>query len=200
MVFNPADVGTRPDDRATGWPDDYSNEALYSIAKQAVQEARILEKHFHTYEKWFGVAAVPVGETHVADRLGPAISAFALLSGNDAYGNWIQVLGSSDSPIEAGKTKLDAHRIMVTTTNSTAPFVVQFAVGEFADLAALIAAENMTEFPYISATNNADSGISEIKSKRILAGTKVWARTICIGQNAKTMNLYVGTHEYDDPV
>ncbi len=160
------------------------------------QEAYEIEHHIHAHEKWFGVAAVANGEIHVADRVGPSITPFALLSGNDAYGNWVQVLGSSDTPIEAGMTQTDAHRILVTTTDSTEAFIVQFVIGESAGIAALIAAEDMTEFAYISATNNADSGISEIKSKRIATGTKVWSRCICIGQNAKTINIYVGIHEY----
>lgn len=160
------------------------------------QLAYAIEKHIHAHEKWFGAAAVASGETHVADRLGPGIAPFALLTGNDAYGNWVQVMGSSDSPIEVGMVLMDAHRILVTTTDSTEAFAVQFVIGESADIAALIAVEDMTEFAYISATNNADSGISEIKSKRIASGTKVWARAICIGQNAKTINIYVGVHEY----
>ncbi len=163
-----------------------------------IEEATfIVQNHNHNHEKWMGVAASPSGETHKADRLGPGIAAFALLSDNDAYGSWVQILGSSDTPIQAGKTQMDAHRVLVTTTNSTEAFVVQFAFGESAGLAALIAAEDMTEFAYISATNNADSGISEIRTKRIASGTKIWARAICIGQTAKTINLYIGVHEYE---
>lgn len=160
------------------------------------QEVYEVEHHIHAHEKWMGAAAVAVGETHVADRIGPGIVPFALLTGNDAYGNWVQVMGSSDSPIESGMTLMDAHRVLVTTTDSTEAFAVQFVIGESAGIAALIAAEDMTEFAFISATNNADSGISEIRSKRIALGTKVWARSICIGQNAKTINIYVGLHEY----
>lgn len=160
------------------------------------QEAYEVEHHIHGHEKWMGVAAVANGEIHVADRIGPGIAAFALLTGNDAYGNWVQVMGSSDSPIEAGMTRMDTHRIMVTTTNSTEAFFVQFVIGESAGIAALIAAEDMTEFGYISATNNADSGITPVINKRTPSGTKVWARAICIGQNAKTINMYVGLHEY----
>jgi len=166
------------------------------LLRATEQEAYVIEHHIHAHEKWMGVAAVANGEIHVADRIGSGIASFALLSGNDAFGNWLQVLGSSDTPVEAGMTLTDAHRILVTTTDSTEVFFVQFVIGESADIAALIAAEDFTEFGYISATNNADSGISPIISKRIATGTKVWARCICIGQNAKTINLYVGIHEY----
>jgi len=35
-------------------------------------------------------------------------------------------------------------------------------------------------------------------SKQIPVGTKVWARCICVGQDAKTINLYIGVHEYPE--
>ena len=169
---------------------------IHTDLAEVEQEVYEVEKHLHGHEKWLGAAAVANGEIHVADRLGPGIVPFALLSGNNAYGNWLQVMGSSDSPIEADMTRMDAHRALVTTTDSTEAFCVQFVIGESADIAALIAAEDFTEFAYISATNNADAGITDVMSKRIVSGTKVWARCICIGQNAKTINLYVGVHEY----
>ena len=168
-------------------------EGRLVIIEQDVYE---IEHHIHSHEKWLGVAALPSGETHIADRIGPGIIPFALLSGNDDFGNWLQVLGSSDTPIESGMTKVDAHDILVTTTNSTEVFFIQFVIGESAGIADLISAEDFTEVPYISATNNADSGVEPIINKRIATGTKVWARTICIGQNAKTINFYVGVHEY----
>ena len=167
------------------------------LLRQIEQESYEIERHIHAHEKWFGVADAANGEIHVADRVGPGIAPFALLTGNDAFGDWVQVLGSSDTPVQAGMVQVDAHRILVTTTDSTEAFVVHFVIGESAGIAALISAEDFTEFPYIAATNNADSGISEIKSKRIPTGSKVWARSICIGQDAKTINIYVGVHEYD---
>jgi hypothetical protein len=170
---------------------------VIGLLRQIEQKTYQVESHIHGHEKWMGVATAPNAEIHVADRLGPSVAPFALLSGNDAYGNWLQVMGSADSPIEAGKVELDPHRILVTTTNSTLTFVIQFALGESAGLAALIAAEDMTEVAFISATNNADAGITGVKSKRIASGTKVWARCICPTANAKTINFYIGIHEYD---
>ena len=157
-----------------------------------------IEKHLHNYEKWFGAAASPSGETHVADRMDGVISPFALLSGTSDFGSWVQVLGSSDTPVQTGKTKLDLHRVLVTSTDSTATFIVQIVTGESAGIAAKLAAEDFDEFPYISATNNNDSGISEIIDKRCDVGEKVWMRCACVGQTAKTINIYFGLHEYDE--
>jgi hypothetical protein len=160
------------------------------------QETYEIEKHLHNREKWFGAAASPSGETHVADRIGGATTTFALLSGNSDFGSWVQVLGSSDTPVYPDMTKIDAHRFLVTTTDSTSPFIIQVASGESSGLAAKITAEEFTEAPYIAATNSNDSGINDIMSIRIEVGEKVWARCACIGQDAKTINLYFGIHEY----
>jgi len=189
------------------WPLNYRNElrkidlvrtnGLLGVNNSLAYRVHEIERHFHNNEYWLGAAAVPAGETNIADEIGPSIAAFPLLSGNDAYGNWVQVLGSADTPIHADSVSLDAHRIMVTTTDSTSPFHVQFITGEAAELATKLAAKDYTGFAYISATNNGDSGITEIISRRIDVGTKVWARAICIGLDAKTINIYVAVHEYE---
>lgn len=167
-----------------------------TLDNQILANVLEIEHHLHNLEKWFGAAAAASGETHIADRMDGAISPFALLSGNSDFGSWVQLLGSSDLPVRAGMTMADAHRIMVTTVDSTNPFIVQVMVGESADFAANLLAENFTEFPYIAATNNSDSGVTDIKAQRITAGTKAWGRCACIGQDAKTINFYVGIHEY----
>lgn len=154
------------------------------------------EHHLHNFEYWIGAAVSASGETHIADEMGPSVGAFALQSGDNAYGSWVQIIGSSDLPIHATSETADAHRVMVTTTNSTEVFHIQFIVGESSGLAGKVTTKDYTGMGYIAATNNADSGISEIMTKGITVGTKVWARTICIGQDAKTINFYLGLHEY----
>ena len=195
MVYNPADVGTRGDTEHTGEVDNLTS--IYSYIKAIYDEVFDINSNLHNSEYWLGAAAVPNGEIHVADLVGASISPFALLSGNDDWGNWVQVLGSSDSPIKTDSEEIDAHRVMGTTTDSTSPFFVQFVIGESADIAAKIAAKQYTEFGYIAATNANDAGITNILTFDMDVGTKVWARCICIGQNAKTINFYVGVHEHD---
>ena len=163
-----------------------------------LEETNEIERHLHSQEKWFGAATTPSGETHIADRMVGGIDPFTLTAGNDTFGAWLQVLGSSDTPVSTGMTKFDAHRFMVTSTDSTLPFIIQIATGESAGLAAKIAAEEFTEAPYVSATNNNDSGIQDILSIRISAGEKVWARAACIGGNGNTIDFYYGIHEYPE--
>jgi len=155
-----------------------------------------IEKHFHNQEKWFGLAGTPNGEIHRADLMDGLIQPFALLSGASAFGNWVQILGSSDTPFKAAQVKYDLHRAMITTTNSTNAFIIQIATGESAGLATKITAKDYSSFPYIASTNQSDSGISDIIDPREGSGEKHWARCACVGASAKTINCYFGLHEY----
>ncbi len=150
--------------------------SLLGLEKAIEHSTYETEHHVHNREKWFGAAVSASGETHVADRMVGGIDPFVITTGNDDFGSWVQVLGSSDSPVSAGMVLFDAHRFLITNSSSTDPFVIQVATGESADLAAKIAAEEFTEGPYISGTNNNDSGIEDILTIRTLVGEKVWVR------------------------
>lgn len=155
-----------------------------------------IEKHFHGNEKWFGAAAAASGEVHVADPMAGAIATFDFTSGNSDFGNWVQILGSGDTPTVSGMAYFDLYRLLVTVTNSTEPYIFQIATGESSELAAKVAAGEFTSAPYVAATNSNDAGIADVMDPRDAAGTKVWARVCCIGQNAKTLSAYFGIHEY----
>lgn len=53
------------------------------------------------------------------------------------------------------------------------------------------------ESPYISATNNNDSGIEEVMVRRTETGEKVWDRTRCLGGDGSTISFFFGIHEYE---
>lgn len=165
------------------------NSLAYRVAE--------IERHFHHRERWFGAAATASGETHVADRVSGGINPFTLTAGNDDFGAWVQILGSSDTPVTTGAEYFDSHNYIVTATNSTNPFIIQLAAGESSELADRIANGEFTESMYISSSNLNDSGVSSIASPRIAAGTKVWARCACIGSSGSTLSMYIGLHEYE---
>lgn len=177
--------------------DPVGKQPTLDIVTAIQLEVTEIENHIHNYEKWFGLAAVPAAETHRADRMDGVISTFQLVAGASDFGAWVQVLGSSDTPVQAGKTKFDLHRMLVVTTNSTNPFIIQLIRGESADFATKLAAEDFDELPYVSATNNGDSGISDILDKRYDSGEKVWMRCANVGGSGTLIDFYIGIHEYD---
>lgn len=178
--------------------DNAATDGLLGVENSLAYRLEEIEKHLHNREKWFGLAGTPSGETHVADRMAGGILPFQLIAGNDDFGSWVQILGSSDTPIRGSSQKFDGHRFMITDTNSTDPFIIQVVSGETFGIALKITTEEFTEVPYISATNNNDSGVGDIMSSRIDVGEKVWARCACIGSSGSTIDFYHGIHEYEN--
>lgn len=154
-----------------------------------------VERHLHSYENWFEVAATPSGETHIADRIGTGAGAFQVDAGNDTWGAWLQIIGSSDTPSVAGNVKYDLHRFEFTSAERNAVYFVQFAFGETG--AGALTSNDYTEAVLKPASNQIDSGPVLIQARRKTAGTKVWARTMCPGNDTGTLDFYFGLHEYE---
>jgi len=155
-----------------------------------------IERHFHSYERWFGAAVAPNGEIHVADRIGTTTTAFQTDAGNNTWGSWVQVLGSSDTPADAGNAHFDLHRAqIVAVENANATHFVQIAYGTGG--AAALAAGTYTEFVFRPPTVQGVEVIVVIHARREDVGTKTWVRHWTVGQNTSTMSFFIGLHEYE---
>lgn len=157
-----------------------------------------IERHFHGWERWMCAAAAANGEIHVADRIGATATskaAFTLTSGNDAWGAWVQLLGSSDTPVVAGGVKFDLHRVLALVANTVAPYFLQIAFGATGD--AGVAANTVSSI-VLNPASNTDKTVAEpFMCRRQAAGVKAWGRIWCVGNNAKTLTLMFGLHEYE---
>lgn len=185
------------DPTGTSKIDNAAADGLLGIPGSLAYRIAEIERHLHNTEKWFGAAVTPVGETHTADRMNGVVQPFVLTAGNSDFGAWVQIIGSDDTPVTPGMVKFDSHRIIVTDTNSTEPFIIQVVSGESADIAVKIAAEQYSEAPYVSATNNNDSGVEDILVRRTSVGEKVWARCACKDSSGSLLSFYYGIHEYE---
>jgi len=155
-----------------------------------------IERHFHSYERWFGAATAPNGEIHVADRIGTTTTAFQTDAGNLTWGNWLQVLGSSDTPIEVGNTYFDLHRMQVVAVESAnATHFIQIAYG--ATGAAALEAGTYTELAFRPQSVQGAETIINIHTRRVAAEIKTWIRHLAVGQNTSTMDFFIGLHEYE---
>jgi hypothetical protein len=153
------------------------------------------ERHFHSYESWFGLASVPVGEVHRADRLGVGVAPFVIDAANNDWGAWLQILGSADTPARAGDVKFDLHRLVFTNAERNAPYFLQIAYGASGD--AGYNAGAFTEVVFVPASNQIDSGPVDIQCRRHDVGTLAWARTLCPGEDTGTLSFYHGSHGYE---
>lgn len=175
--------------------DKLATDGLAGTNNSLAYRTHEIERHLHSYERWLETAASASGETHVADRIGDGNGAFVLDAGNDDWGAWVQVLGSSDTPVMAGNVKFDLHRIEVSATERNEIYFVQIALSDSG--AAALATDDYTEIVFKPASNQIDSGPVMVQTRRKDVGTKVWARCKCPGQNTATMNLFIGLHEYE---
>ena len=153
-----------------------------------------IERHLHSGGRWFETATTPSGETHVADAIGTGSGAFQIDAGTDAWGTWVQVLGSADTPAVSGKAYFDPHQMIVEAVERAFTYFVQ--IGRGASGAAAISAGTYTELVYASASSR-DTAIIEVQTGRAPAGSLVWMRCMCPGQTTATMDLYIGIHEYE---
>lgn len=176
--------------------DNEATDGLSGTEDSLAYRVHEIERHLHSYESWFADAASPSGETHVADRISPTDNgAFVIDAGNDTWGGWLQILGSSDTPTRAGNVYFDLHRILFTATEKNALYYFQLAYGEDADAA--VTAGNYTEVGFVPASNQIDSGPVNIQTRRENVGTKVWARCMAPGEDTGTMSFIFGLHEYE---
>jgi len=171
-----------------------SNMSIAEILEEVIE----IETHLHSYEVWMEGAAAPAGETNIADVIGTVggTGSFQLDAGNLTWGSWVQILGSADTPVRAGKTKFDFHRIGVESAERNETYFIQIAFG--ASGAAAFGLGDFTETVLEPLTNQVDSAPIVVQSERCDSGTKVWARCMCPGQNTALVNFFFGFHEYDE--
>lgn len=178
-------------------PDRGTTLGLLGQSNSLAYRVHELERHFHGWDRRYGAAVTPSGETHVADICGPGVTYFSATGGNDTWGNWVQILGSSDTPKQSGYVKYDLHNLLVTGTDYAGIHFMQFAFGESADLAAKVAAYQYTAHIYEAASNQIETSSVPIMTTRQNAGTKCWFRIMAPGQNGKYLRIFFGLHEYE---
>lgn len=170
-----------------------SSPGLSTAQNNRIKE---IERHLHGWERWYGAAVAPSGETHVADRIGATSATFQVDGGNDTWGAWVQILGSNDTPSEAGFVKYDLHRVEITTVERTnATHFIQFAFG--ASGAAGLAALTYTEFVFRPTTTQGRAAPIDVMTRRQDVGAKAWARVWVVGQNTGTLDFWIGLHQYE---
>lgn len=172
---------------------------LHKSTENIECRTEIIEHHLHSNERWFEKAASANGELHVADRIGNGSGSFQIDAGNDDWGAWVQILGTNDTPVEVGETKFDSHRFQFVTAERNADYFVQVLKQNTNPNTQGIANTNeITEFVLRPLSNVLDADPLQIRMKRHLAGSKIWVRCICPGQDTGTLNFYPGIHEYNN--
>lgn len=174
--------------------DSAATDGLTGVSNSLAYRVHEIERHLHSAGSWFEVAAVPNLTAHAADRIGDGAGAFQIDAGNDDWGTWVQILGSSDTPARTGGAYFDPHQFIVEAAEKAATYFIQ--IGRGASGAAALTAGTYTEFIY-SATVQKDTGIIKVQSGRAPAGSLLWARCMAPGEDTATLDFYFGIHEYE---
>jgi len=169
-------------------------DGLAGVSNSLAYKVHEIERHLHSGARWFETAAVPDGEDHVADSIGSGNGAFRADAGNDTWGSWVQVLGADDTPTVEGKVFFDPHQLIIEDTERASTYFLQFARGDSG--AAGLAAGTYTELVY-GASVQKETGIIPVQTGRAPAGSKLWWRVMCPGQDTSWMDAYIGIHEYE---
>ena len=155
------------------------------------------DQHFHVRERWLGIQAPQTATDWALDTLSP----FQAISGNNAYGadadDEAQVLGTADTPIIAGSTHFDMHRILAVDMSSATPYKLRIVWGT-GTMADAITAGQFSEVMVITdvAVGPPSSGAPfEVRMPRVLTDTKVWCQCWNFTNNA-TIDFLAGVHEY----
>lgn len=173
--------------------DSTATDGLEGVEDSLAYRIHEVERHFHSYEHWFGLAAVPVGETHRADHM--VMTPFQMDAGNDTWGSWLQILGSSDTPHVSGRASFDFHRMLVSDVERDKTLIlIQLVFGEDADVA--LATDIVTELMFTPEKNMRQDPYF-IQSRRQASATKIWARCWVDGTNTGTVDFFIGIHEYE---
>lgn len=161
---------------------------------EVLEDIEEVDRHNHHNDIWFEKATSANEEIHVADRIGSGNGSFQLDAGNDDWGDWVQLLGSSDTPVYPQKDEYDLHKLQITASERTSTYYIQIAFGE--DATNALANGDITEVPFTPAAVAGRPAPITISSEHHVMTTKVWSRCKCPGQDTGTLDFIFGLHEY----
>lgn len=164
----------------------YNSQILDNLYK----EIEYVEHHWHNVERWFGKKAVPNDEINVMDL---TLTPFQLDSGNNDWGTAVCIVGSGDTPIIQDSTLFNINTLLIVSTERTGVHKIRISWGS--SEATAISNGTYTERMLNFTATSGHTVPADIRTKKIPAGTKVWANVWC-ASNTGTLDLCFGFHEY----
>jgi hypothetical protein len=168
-----------------------------SLADLAVTErstylamlAALEDYDFRGRARWLG-AITPAG-SKVA---GETMVAFQPISGNDAYGDPLQILDTADTPQIAGKTKFTIDALLINARSATTAYRLQIIYGTGTAAAAITAGQYTDVMLRLDGTTGLRVPLL-VRCPVLAVTTKAWVR-IWNATNGATVDLFFSVHEY----
>jgi len=159
-----------------------------------------IERHFHSNERWLGKLPVQT-PTQWGKRL-PCFTPYRAISGASTWGadanDEAQVLGTADTPVIAGNTRYDIHRIFVSDASDSGVYNIRLVYGTGTMADAIIAEQFSTMMMRMDAATGQIAHGPVTAQMRCGTGgaTKVWVQVASASNNA-WIDFFVGLHEYE---
>lgn len=159
--------------------------------------AAIATHHFHNYERWFG--AQSPGKTGPGSRT--SLTPFRLTSSStaEAFGPVVTIFDGSETPVTPGMKYFDFHRMHTSDTQNTFKmYRIRFANSSegHTNWADAVAAGVYAEICFMLTNNAQQPAPFNIMSKRLPAGTKIWAAVATSDALAQWIEFMIALHEY----
>ena len=154
---------------------------------------RNIEDSFLSNGRWFGLAAIPDGELHRADL--EVMTPFQMDAGNDTWGTWLQILGSTDTPNITDMRKYSINSLLLSDTEWD-KFITRIQIAFGTSGAAAYSAEDYTEDMMVPQKDVKQMPCCFL-NKQYPSGTKAWARCWVDGKDTGTVDFFFRIHEYD---
>lgn len=175
-----------------------ATSGLAGVANSLAYRVHEGERHIHNTERWVGKRAVQTATEWADDTLTP----FRAISGADAWGtdpnDEALVLGTADTPVQAGMVEFDLHRVFIHASSSNTPWQLRviWGTGSMGDA---IASGQWSAFPVALNALGANTfeAASEVLTRRRACGSdQIWVQAWNATDNA-TIDFRVGFHEYE---
>ena len=114
--------------------DNLATLGLAGTSNSLAYRVHEIEKHHHGREFWWGAVAVP-DETNAIDA--NVNRPFVAVSGANAWGTAVPIMGTADIPANAGDVRYDAHKILVIDTDHATSYRMRFIWGAGTSVAAI---------------------------------------------------------------
>ena len=154
-----------------------------------------IERHVHSYERWFGASAGNVGP-----GLETVMTAFRATSSAtaNAFGTAIVVFDGTEV-VQVGMVKWDPHRVHILNAQTTDVyrFRMVYARNGEATAAAAVTNGNYTDMIIKIDSTNTDFTSIPMQARRMPIATKSWAQLAKATAGAAWMEFMVGLHYYE---
>ncbi len=156
-----------------------------------------IDEEAHTPEEFCGANASPVFPTTAADS--DTKTPFVLTGGNDTWGAWLHMIGSTDLPVRTGKVAFDIHEVFISSVSTASAGKIQ--IGWDLTTSSVILA-NETYSSVMFRPSGVGVNLSAVpvglRMPDVPVGTLIFGRCWVFDENGATVSVFLGDHEFDE--